>query len=334
MAIQRGARPTSLKSPDGTLVPVVRLKHTDRWIIGTLALAVFAWLAWTLASNQNIRWNEVAAYLFFPKIISGIWITIMISVVATVLGLLLGVLLAVMRLAHNPVLNWLATLYIWFFRGTPVLVQLIFWYNLAFLFPLLIIKIPFTTIGYAWNTNDVMTGFTSALLGLGLNLAAYFAETVRAGIQAIDAGQSEAALALGMTPGKRMRKIVLPQALRIIIPPTGNEFISMLKTTSLVYVVAGNDLMTNASQIYKQNNLIMELLIVASIWYMVMTAIATFFQSKLEKRFGSEAVRLVRRPSMLQRIFLGSRQTRESATPGSLPHTIGDEVSATGKEMS
>ncbi|MDJ0315576.1 ABC transporter permease subunit [Arthrobacter antibioticus] len=152
MAIQRGARPTSLKSPDGTLVPVVRLKHTDRWIIGTLALAVFAWLAWTLASNQNIRWNEVAAYLFFPKIISGIWITIMISVVATVLGLLLGVLLAVMRLAHNPVLNWLATLYIWFFRGTPVLVQLIFWYNLAFLFPLLIIKIPFTTIGYAWNT--------------------------------------------------------------------------------------------------------------------------------------------------------------------------------------
>ncbi|MDJ0318809.1 amino acid ABC transporter permease [Arthrobacter antibioticus] len=179
-----------------------------------------------------------------------------------------------------------------------------------------------------------MTGFTSALLGLGLNLAAYFAETVRAGIQAIDAGQSEAALALGMTPGKRMRKIVLPQALRIIIPPTGNEFISMLKTTSLVYVVAGNDLMTNASQIYKQNNLIMELLIVASIWYMVMTAIATFFQSKLEKRFGSEAVRLVRRPSMLQRIFLGSRQTRESATPGSLPLTIGDEVSATGKEMS
>lgn len=317
-------RPTRLSGPDGASVPVVALKHHERWILGALAVAVFLWLVYTMATNPNIRWGKVAEYLFFPKIIDGIWITLMISLLATVLGLGLGVLLAIMKLSINPVLNWLSTLYIWFFRGTPVLVQLIFWYNLAFLFPTLMIKIPFTNIGYLWNTNDVMTGFTAALLGLGLNLAAYFAETVRAGIQAVDAGQTEAAYALGMTPGKRMRKIILPQALRIIIPPTGNEFISMLKTTSLVYVVAGNDLMTNASQIYKQNNLIMELLIVASLWYMLMTAIATFFQSKLEAHYGAEAVRLVRKPGMLLK-------TVGAAKIGIPP--VDDAVAASGKDL-
>lgn len=309
-ASRRSHRPTHLNGPDGSAASVVPLRHHERWIVGALAVAAFTWLAYTLATNPNIRWGRVAEYLFFPKIIDGIWVTLMISVFATVLGLCLGVMLAVMKLSHNPVLNWLSTLYIWFFRGTPVLVQLIFWYNLAFLFPTLTMRIPFTDVGYMWNTNDVMTGFNAALLGLGLNLAAYFAETVRAGIQAVDSGQTEAAYALGMTPGKRMRKIVLPQALRIIIPPTGNEFISMLKTTSLVYVVAGNDLMTNASQIYKQNNLIMELLIVASLWYMLMTAIATFLQSKLEARFGADAVRLVRRPGFLLKTVSYGRTTQ------------------------
>lgn len=329
--MKTSSRPKQLSGPDGAMVPVVALKHRDRWIIGALALAVFAWLLSSLATNPNIKWDKVAEYLFFPKIIDGIWVTIMISVVATVLGLVLGILLAIMKLSHNPVLNWLSTLYIWFFRGTPVLVQLIFWYNLAFLFPRLIIKIPFTNIGYWWDTNDVMTGFNAALLGLGLNLAAYFAETVRAGIQAVDKGQTEAAYALGMTPVKRMRVIVLPQALRIIIPPTGNEFISMLKTTSLVYVVAGNDLMTNASQIYKQNNLIMELLIVASLWYMVMTAIATFFQSKLETRYGAEAVRLVRRPGLMQRAFL--KRTPLPATGAAGTTLTADDSVKAGKDL-
>ncbi|WP_182909489.1 amino acid ABC transporter permease [Microbispora sp. H13382] len=278
----------------GTPVPVARAWHWGRWVAAAVALVVAGWLAYLVVVNPRLDWDKVAEYLFNERILSGVWVTIEISVLATALGLVLGVLVAVMRLAQNPVLSGLATFYIWFFRGTPVLVQLIFWYNLAFLFPELVLKIPFTAIGLKWDTNQVMTGFTSAMLGLGLNLAAYFAETVRAGIQAVDRGQTEAAYSLGMTPAKRMRVIVLPQALRIIIPPTGNEFISMLKTTSLVYVVAGHDLMTNASQIYKANNRIMELLIVASVWYMLMTAVATFLQGRLERRFGSDAVRLVR----------------------------------------
>jgi polar amino acid transport system permease protein len=264
---------------------------------------VFAWLVGLLVTNPHLDWPTVARYLLDPKILDGVLVTIEISVLATVIGLTLGVLLAVMKLAHNPVLRWLSTLYIWFFRGTPVLVQLIFWYNLAFLFPELVLRVPFTDVGLKWDTNELITGFTAAMLGLGLNLAAYFAEVVRAGIQAVDRGQTEAAYALGMTPGKRMRVIVLPQALRIIIPPTGNEFISMLKTTSLVYVVAGNDLMTNASEIYKGNNRIMELLIVASLWYMLMTAVATVLQGRLERRFGSDAVRLVRAGGLNARVL-------------------------------
>lgn len=328
-APRKPTRPQELSGPDGGPVPVVPLRHRERWVIGALAVAAFLWLVLTMATNPNIHWEKVAEYLFFPKIIDGIWVTLLISVLATVLGLVLGIVLAIMKLSANPVLNWLSTLYIWFFRGTPVLVQLIFWYNLAFLFPALVLRIPFTNIGYLWDTNEVMTGFNAALLGLGLNLAAYFAETVRAGIQAVDTGQSEAAYALGMTPGKRMRKIVLPQALRIIIPPTGNEFISMLKTTSLVYVVAGNDLMTNASQIYKQNNLIMELLIVASLWYMLMTAVATYFQSKLEKRFGADAVRLVRRPGFLTRAVSPKTTAVAVPVPGA-----SQNVSQAGKDLS
>ncbi|MEO3799277.1 amino acid ABC transporter permease [Nonomuraea sp. B1E8] len=287
----------------GTSVPVARTLHWGRWVGAAAALAVAGWLAYLVVVNPRLDWSKVAEYLLDDRILAGVWVTIEISVVATVLGLVLGVLIAIMRLSYNPVLSGLAGGYIWFFRGTPVLVQLIFWYNLAYLFPELVLKIPFTMVGVKWDTNEVMTGFTSAMLGLGLNLAAYFAETVRAGIQAVDKGQTEAAYALGMTPGKRMRVIVLPQALRIIIPPTGNEFISMLKTTSLVYVVAGHDLMTNASQIYKANNLIMELLIVASLWYMLMTAVATFLQGRLERRFGSDAVRLVRGGGLAARVL-------------------------------
>jgi polar amino acid transport system permease protein len=297
------ARSEPFTDSDGKRIPVATARHWGRWLAGVVALAAFGWLVMALVANPHLDWRQVGNYLFDRKILEGARVTIEISVLATVMGLVLGVLLAIMRLAHNPVLRWLATLYIWFFRGTPLLVQLIFWYNLAFLFPELILKIPFTNIGMKWDTNQVMTGFTAALLGLALNLAAYFAETVRAGIQAVDSGQTEAALALGMTPGKRLRVIVLPQALRIIIPPTGNEFISMLKTTSLVYVVAGNDLMTNASQIYKGNNLIMELLIVASAWYMLMTAVATLLQSRLERRFGSDAVRLVRKGGLAARVL-------------------------------
>lgn len=269
---------------------IVRLRHPGRVIVALVCIAVVAGFAYALAVNPHLSWADVGYYIFFPKILAGVGVTIALSIISTVIGLVIGVVLAVMKLSSNPVAQLLSTLYIWFFRGTPVLVQLIFWFNLAFLFPTLVLAIPGTSIGYEWDTNTVMTGFNAAVLGLALNLGAYAAEIVRAGIQAVDLGQSEAASSLGMTSSQRLRIVVLPQALRIIIPPFGNEFIGMLKTTSLVYVVAGNDLMTNASQIYKENSKIMELLIVVSLWYMLLTAIATYLQSKLEKKFGNSTV--------------------------------------------
>ena len=306
-----------IAGPGGAEFPVRARPNWGRWAVGALALALAGWLVESVLLNENIHWDRVRHYLFAPTILDGVWVTVWISIAATALGLTLGVVLAVMKLSKNPVLQWLSTVYIWFFRGTPALVQLIFWYNLAFLFPYLTLRVPFTQIGMRWDTNQVMSGFTAALLGLGLNLAAYFAETVRAGIQAVDRGQTEAALAGGMTSLQAMRIVVLPQALRIIIPPTGNEFISMLKTTSLIVVVAGNDLMTNASQIYKQNNLIIELLIVASLWYMLLTAVATVLQARLERRFGVDAVRLVRGPGAVRTLLdrLGGKNPGASAAP-------------------
>lgn len=315
---------------DGTEIGITPRAHVARWVVGALALAAVGWALSILILNENIRWNKVWEYLFSQKILDGVVVTIWVSIAATILGLVLGVVLAILKLSKNPVLRVIAEGYLWFFRGTPVLVQLIFWFNLAFLLPYLTLKIPFTNIGMRWDTNVLISGSVAALLGLGLNLAAYFAETVRAGIQAVDRGQTEAALAGGMTTAQTMRLVVLPQALRIIIPPTGNEFISMLKTTSLIVVVAGNDLMTNASQIYKQNNLIIELLIVASLWYMAMTAVATFAQSKLEKRFGQDRVRAIRGPSFSQtliRFATGAIPVQRAATAPRPPARSKETVS-------
>lgn len=289
--------------PDGTTLPIAPRRHVARWVVGALVLLAVAWFASMLVFNDRIRWDRVWGYLFYPHILRGVVTTIWISLIATALGLVLGVVVAIMKLSKNPVLKWIAEGYIWFFRGTPVLVQLVFWFNLALLLPYITLQIPFTSIGMRWDTNTLITGDTAAVLGLGLNLSAYFAETVRAGILAVDRGQTEAAMAGGLTGAQTTRLIVLPQALKIIIPPTGNEFISMLKTTSLIVVVAGNDLMTNASNIYKQNNLVIELLIVCSIWYMFMTAIATLLQSRLEKRYSADRVRAIRGTTFSQRIM-------------------------------
>jgi polar amino acid transport system permease protein len=196
------------------------------------------------------------------------------------ISLVAGVMLAMMRLSPNPVLSNFARLYIWFFRGTPLLVQIIFWFNIQ-------IFIPSIDIGSIHiETNTLVSAFTAALLALSLNESAYMAEIVRGGLLAIDKGQYEAATALGYTPLQTLMRIILPQALRVITPPIGNQTISMLKTTSLVSVVAAQDLLTRAQNIYAKNFLIIELLMVASIWYLVMTTIASLIQAWIEQRLG------------------------------------------------
>jgi polar amino acid transport system permease protein len=213
-------------------------------------------------------------------------VTLELTAVSMVMGIVLGVLLAVMRLSPNPLVVGASALYIWFFRGVPVLVQLLFWSFIAALYPTVSLGIPFGPDLVHGDANALITPFVAAILGLGLNQAAYQAEIVRAGILSVEEGQTDAAQALGMTRLQTMRRIVLPQAMRVIIPPTGNEVISMLKTTSLVSVIALSELLYSVQLIYAVNFRQIPLLMVACFWYLVVTTILSVGQYYVERRFG------------------------------------------------
>lgn len=217
--------------------------------------------------DPSVFWH----YLFYGPIIDGAKLTVIASVVSQALGIVIGLFLALGRLSRSrlPVWRWLSGFYIWLFRGTPLLVQLLFVYD----------AIPQMT-----NERIVLGSITSAIIALSLNEGAYMAEIIRAGIGSVDPGQVEAAKALGMTYPKTMRRIVLPQAVRFVIPPTGNEFISMLKNTSLASVISAQELLYNTQQVYSNNLAYFELLSVACVWYLAMTTVATWFQSRLERR--------------------------------------------------
>ena len=264
--------------------PIVHLRHPWRWVAVAL-LALFAAQAIQFAvTNDNLRWDLVGGYLFEESILRGLWMTVKLTAISMLVGVVLGTLLAVMRLSDNPVFRAVAGGYIWLFRGTPILVQLLFWFFLGTVLPTITLGIPFGPDFASWPTNTIITQFAAAILGLGLNEAAYMAEIVRAGIGGVDQGQSEAAEALGMGPATTYRRVILPQAARLIVPPTANETISMLKLTSLVLVIGLPELTTTAQLIYGRNLQQIPLLIVASIWYLVLTTLLTIVQSRLEKR--------------------------------------------------
>jgi len=271
-------------APD--VLRAVPLRHPGRWIAAAFVLVVLALVAYSLLTNPNMDWPTIAAYLLAPVTLRGVTQTIILTALAMVIGTIGGILVAVARQSDNFVLSGLAKAFIWFFRGTPVLVQIIFWGYLGALYQRLVVGIPFTGIEF-WSarTGDVITPFLAAMLALGLNEAAYAAEIVRGGISAVDKGQTEAAYSLGYTPGMTLRRIVLPQAMRVVVPPMGNEVITMLKTTALVSVIAGQDLMTNLQRVYSQNYKVIPLLVVASIWYLLLTSLLSIPQGWLERRY-------------------------------------------------
>ncbi|MEV1206169.1 amino acid ABC transporter permease [Microbispora rosea] len=274
-------------------IEAVRPVRPGRWLGAAVALLFLVWLAYTIIVNENLHWDVIVAYLADGRILGGLWVTIQLTVLSMAIGLALGVLAAVMQLSDNPVLRGTSALYTWFFRGTPLLVQLIFWFNIGLVFPTFAIGVPFGGPKLIeWQANAVITPFTAALLGLAINEGAYMAEIVRAGIRSVDPGQREAAESLGMSHRQVLRRVVLPQAMRVIIPPTGNQFISMLKTTSMVSVIAGAELLTVAQRIYLGNFEVIAMLVVASIWYLVLTTIASVGQHFVEKRFERGHVRL------------------------------------------
>jgi polar amino acid transport system permease protein len=271
-------------------IKAVPVRHPGRWLAGAVILVLAAMLAHSLVTNENFHWDIVGKYLTTSSVLNGLKNTLILTGLAMLIGIVGGVLLAVMRLSANPLLSWTAAAYIWLFRGTPVITQLLFWFFLAALYPRLGLGVPFGPTFLSVDTNSLIAPFTAALLGLGLNEAAYMAEIVRGGILSVDPGQTEAAEALGMTRAKILRRIVLPQAMRVIIPPTGNETISMLKTTSLVIVIAYFELMTAVQQIYSRNFQTIPLLIVAAIWYLLLTSILTVIQGFIERYFARGTV--------------------------------------------
>jgi polar amino acid transport system permease protein len=311
---------TSELSSPGTERPeeieAVPVRRPGRWIASAIVLVIAASIIRAIVVNPRFQWGVVGDYLFDSRILHGVLKTLELTVVSMAVGIVLGIVLAVMRLSPNPLVSGLSWLYIWFFRGTPLLVQLLFWNFGAALFPHITLGVPFggpAVIDVSYNA--AISAFVAAILGFGLNEGAYMAEIVRAGIISVDEGQTEAAQSLGLSRLQTLRMIVLPQAMRVIIPPTGNETISMLKNTSLVLVLGSVvDLLFATQQIYAATYQTIPLLIVASIWYLALTSVLYVGQFFIERRFGrgfSRAEQLTMRAR-----WLGIGQRGEGAAGG------------------
>jgi polar amino acid transport system permease protein len=268
-------------------------RRPGRWAAAGVVLLLLVMLAWSALTNPRYQWDVVRDWFTARTIVTGLLVTLQLTAISMAIGIVLGIVLAVMRGSANRVLSSSAGTFIWFFRGTPLLVQLIFWYNLSALYPRITVGIPF--VGpelVALDANTIITPMTAAVLGLALNEGAYMAEIVRAGILSVPRGQVLAAAAIGLTPMRTMQKIILPQAMRVIVPPTGNQVISMLKTSSLVSVLAIPELLYSAQIVYARTFETIPLLIVASIWYLIMTSVLTVGQGFLERRFSPDTERI------------------------------------------
>ena len=313
-----------MSAPDATEMPgptgrpdeirAVPVRHPGRWVATVVILLFAASLIRSVTTNKHIEWQVVGQFLFDHRVLEGVVVTLELTAVAMAVGVVLGVALAITRLSPNPLVSGASWLYIWFFRGTPVLVQLLFWFNVSAIYPSISLGLPFVGVEFVHGSaNTVITTFVAAVLGLGLNEGAYMAEIVRAGMISVGEGQTDAAQSLGMSRLQIMRRIVLPQAMRVIIPPTGNETISMLKTTSLVIVIALTppELLGAVQNIYSVNFKPIQLLIVASIWYLAITSMLYVGQYYLERYYARGAAReLALTP--VQRIRMGLLSFRHS----------------------
>lgn len=274
-------------------IDAVPLRHPWRWVTAAAILVVAGLFLWGAATNPAYGWATYREYLFNERVLQGVWNTLQLTVYAMVLAVILGALLAVMRLSPNPVFRWVAWVYLWIFRGTPVYVQLVFWGLFPTIYQNVQLGVPFGPSLLHLDLQNVSFPFLLALIGLALNEAAYMAEIIRAGISSVPEGQTEASTALGMSWAMTMRRTILPQAMRVIIPPTGNEVISMLKTTSLVTAVPytlelyGITSREIAARIFEP----IPLLLVAATWYLAATSLLMVGQFYLERYFSRGASR-------------------------------------------
>ncbi|MFJ4769068.1 amino acid ABC transporter permease [Streptomyces uncialis] len=295
------ARPEAIKA-----VPV---RHYGRYIAAVVAIGLLASIVYAFAQGK-INWGAVPDYFFDDRILKGVGSTLLLTALSMLIGIGGGILLAVMRLSKNPVTSSIAWFYIWFFRGTPVLVQLFVWFNLGLVF-------EYINLGFVYKDywSSFMTPFLTALLGLGLNEAAYMAEICRAGLLSVDEGQTEASHALGMSHQKTLRRIVIPQAMRVIVPPTGNEVINMLKTTSLASAVQYYELLKYAQDIGQTSGAPVEMLFLAAAWYLIMTSVLSVGQYYVERYYARGSSRsLPPTPWQKVRKHVFSLSSRKGAT--------------------
>ncbi len=271
------------------------------WLATVVVIALAVAVAVSIVTNPRFEWDVVWQYFTSGSVLQGLWKTIELTIVSMVIGIIIGLVIALMRVSDNKVLNAVAGAYVWFFRGTPLLVQLVLLYNISALYPSISIGIPFGPTFFEGSVNDFVTPYVVAVAALALNEAAYMAEIIRGGLLSVDGGQIEASKALGMSGGRTMRRIVIPQAMRFIIPPTGNEVLSLLKSTSLVSVIALPELLYSVQVIYSRTFETIPLLMVATIWYLIVTSILMVGQNALE-RFYSRGSQRTSGPGSLQRL--------------------------------
>ncbi|MBV9594194.1 MAG: amino acid ABC transporter permease [Actinobacteria bacterium] len=264
---------------------LVPLRCKGQWIAAAAVVVLFTMLVNTLVTNKRFQWDVVGHYFLREQILKGLWLTLWLTAATMICGYVLGIALAAMRLSRNAILRTLSFGYVWLVRSVPPLVQLLFWYELASLYPRVSVGIPFGSEFVTVRTAHLFTGILAAFVGLTLDVAAFSAEIVRGGILAVDHGQSEAAQALGLGRGRIFRRIVLPQAMPAIIPASGNLLIGMLKATAIVSVIAVQDLLYSVQLVYQQNYLIMPLLMVATIWYIILTTVLSIGQYFVERHY-------------------------------------------------
>jgi polar amino acid transport system permease protein len=272
--------------------PRVHRRGTLEYVAWGLCLLVVVGVGHTLVTNENYQWGVVAEYFTASTVLKGLVLTLVLTAAAMFFGTVIGLFVAILRVSKVRPLMLLASGYITFFRGTPVLVQLIFWFNIAALYPNLSIGIPFTGISQELNVNQLMSATTAAIVGLSLNEAAYLAEIIRGGFAAVDRGQIEAADSLGMSAGTKLRRVIIPQAMPTVIPATGNQVIGMFKETSLVSVLGVAELLQSVQLIYARTYQTIPLLIVACLWYLIMTLALSYPQSLIEKKYSRSKSRV------------------------------------------
>ncbi|RAJ41401.1 polar amino acid transport system permease protein [Kitasatospora sp. SolWspMP-SS2h] len=291
-------------------LPIVPHRRPWRLVAGLAALVLTAQFLHGLAVNPGWDWPTFRAFVFSDSILRAVGVTLQLTLYGTVLGFALGAVIAALRLSGSPILRTIAWTYVWAFRSIPLIVQLVFWFNLAYLYKRIGIGIPFGPSFVSFGTMDLLGALGAAVLGLALHQAAYAAEIIRGGVLAVDAGQLEAAAALGIPRFRQAWRIVLPQAMRGILPNAANEVISLFKGTSIVYVMAIGELFYQVQVIYGRTGRVVPLLLVATVWYVLLTTGLSLVQYWVERYFARGSGRAAP-PTPWQRLRAAATEIKE-----------------------